>query len=73
MATQVAVLSLFSYTTARIKTNGLWTDNDWYDDALKVGVRNGVPYSKDDAELRRLDAPMATEGEVLDYMEFSNV
>jgi len=73
MATQVAVLSIFSYTNAKIKENGLWTDNDWYDDVLKVGVKNGVPYSEDEAEMRRLDAPMATEGEVPDYMGFPNV
>ena len=47
--------SLFSYVlvftaqqaSAAIVTDGLWTGNDWYDNANQLGVQNGVPYSND--------------------------
>jgi hypothetical protein len=73
MVTQAAVLGLFAHASARIVDSGLWDNNDWYDEDVKIGVANGVPYSNDEAVSRRLDAAMATEGSVLDYMDFPNV
>ena len=53
---------------------GLWTGNDWYDDAYEIGVSNGVPYSNNPVVDRRIKAPLTTEGSVEDtYMSFANV
>jgi hypothetical protein len=49
ISAQIALIAMFGYTNAKIVDNGLWTDNDWYDDAAKLGVANGVPYSNNDA------------------------
>jgi hypothetical protein len=32
--------------------DGPWTGNDWYDEEQKIGIRNGVPYSNDEARQR---------------------
>ena len=33
--------AIAALTNAAIVENGLWTNNDWYDDVLKIGVANG--------------------------------
>ena len=45
----------------------LWRD-DWYDNTTQIGVRNGVPYSENEAVDRFIKAPLTLEGEALDYM-----
>ena len=44
-ASAMALLSLGA--EAAIVEDGLWTGNDWYMDKYNMGVKNGVPYSKD--------------------------
>ena len=74
LAAQVAVCFMFSYSRARIVNDSpLWTGKDWYDEASKIGVENGIPYSNDDAVERFIEAPVALEGEVPDYEDFANV
>jgi hypothetical protein len=67
------VLGLFSYAHARIAENGIWSDDDWYDNTTELGAMNGVPYSDDATVSRRITSPMAVDGDVLNYMDFSNV
>ena len=58
MACQAALAYLFSYSSARITdTSDLWTGSgkDWYDNSAKIGVKNGVPYSKDDDQFEDID------------------
>jgi hypothetical protein len=38
-----------------------------------MGVKNGEPYSKDEAVQRFINAPRTIEGDVPDYMKFENV
>jgi chitodextrinase len=38
-----------------------------------MGVTGGVPYSDDSDVRRRIEAPLALEGSVPDYMTFDNV
>ena len=45
-AAAVAVLS--QVTEAAIVEDGIWTDNDWYNDTHNIGVANGIPYSNDE-------------------------
>jgi len=54
MARISVLAALMGMTNAAIAENGLWTGNDWYDSANKVGVTNGVLYSSDSAVNRRL-------------------
>ena len=52
-----------------IVEDGIWTDNDWYDEEAKIGVRNGMPYSDDVKVSRRITAPLTKDGPVDDtYM-----
>jgi hypothetical protein len=73
IATQLAVLAMFNYTEAKIKTDGLWTENDWYNDEAKLGVENGKPFSKDAEMKRKLESAMALEGTPEDFKNFDNV
>ncbi len=68
----VALLAAFS--EAAIVEDGIWTGHDWYDAALKIGVKNGVPYSKDKLVQHRLTAPFTVDGSVeADYLTRDNV
>lgn len=58
---------------AKIVDDGLWTGNDWFDSASKIGVENGVPYSNDDDVLRRINAPITIDGEVTNWSSKENV
>jgi len=60
MASYVAISFLFGYSTAY--------NNEWYDDATKLGVKNGVPYSKDADVERFIEAPLAVEIKGDDYL-----
>jgi hypothetical protein len=74
MAAHVTIGFLFGYSKAKIVTNShLWTGKDWYDPTSKIGVSNGVPYSGDADVERFIEAPLALEGEVPDYLEYDNV
>jgi predicted nucleotide-binding protein (sugar kinase/HSP70/actin superfamily) len=73
MTAQAVLLGLLSQTNARIRSSGIWDDVDWYDNAAKVGVVDGEPYSNDTDVNRRIISAIATEGDVLNYMEFDNV
>ena len=76
MACQAALACMFSYSKARIVDDSdLWTgsDKNWYDLDHEIGVKNGVPYSNDPAVKRFIEAPLAVEGEVTDYMNKENV
>jgi len=65
--------TLLSAVKAGIVADGPWTGNDFYDDGVNLGVSNGVPYSNDPAITARIQAAMAADGDVLDYMDKPNV
>ena len=73
--TQIGALALLtSFANAAIAENGLWTNNDWYDATMKVGVSNGVPYSNDTKVHRRITSPLTVDGFVADdYLTRENV
>ena len=76
--TRIQAMALAAFlghqANAAIVADGLWTNNDWYDDALKLGVSNGVPYSNDADMIRRLAAPLSIDGPVDSlYMDLENV
>ena len=52
---------------------GIWTGNDWYDSANKIGVKNGKPYSNDADVNRTLTAPLSKDGPIDDYLSMANV
>lgn len=59
---------------AAIVDNGPWTGNDWYDDISRIGVTNGVPYSKDPKVQRRITAPLTIDGSIdSTYLTMPNV
>ena len=66
---------LFSgLANAAIARDGIWTNYDWYDETLKVGVRNGVVYSNDADVSRRITSPLSVDGSVdSDYLVRRNV
>ena len=72
---QIGALALLSsIASAAIAENGLWTNNDFYDNNMKYGVTNGVPYSNDDAVSRRITSPLTVDGSVADdYLTRDNV
>ena len=74
-AAQVGAMALLSsWASAAIAENGIWTNNDWYDETLKIGVANGEPYSNDASMRHRLNAPLSVDGDVSqDYMTRANV
>ena len=61
-----AMALLSSWANAAIAENGLWTDNDWYDQDNKIGVVNGIPYSLDAKVSRRITSPLTVDGFVAD-------
>ena len=73
--TQIGALALLtSFANAAIAENGLWTNNDWYDETMKIGVTNGVPYSNDAKVHRRITSPLTVDGFVdNDYLTRENV
>ena len=73
---QISALAILSnMASAAIVENGIWTDNDWYDDTLKIGVSNGMPYSNDADVRRRITAPLSREFDPTQstYLTFDNV
>jgi hypothetical protein len=40
---------------------------------MKIGVKNGVPYSNDEETTRRINAAMTVDGDALDYRSKENV
>ena len=65
---------LWTKAYAAIAENGLWTGNDYYDNAIMIGVQNGVPYSNDPMTQHRLTAPLTVDGDVRDnYASKANV
>jgi len=69
----LGALALISQVRAGIKKDGLWTGYDYYDDNYNLGVKNGVPYSKDAKMTRLISAATTVEGDALDYREKENV
>ena len=71
-ASALAVLACVAQ--AAIVDDGLWTGKDWYDSASHIGVKNGVPYSKDVKVNRRITSPMTFDGPVdATYLSSANV
>ena len=70
-----AMALLLNWASAAIAENGIWTNNDWYNNALNIGVRNGEPYSNDDTVRRRITSPISVDGDInnMDYNNFANV
>lgn len=72
--TLAAVGVLAELAKAAIVADGLWTGNDWYDSVYNIGVVNGVPYSNDPFEQRRITAPLTIDGPVDSiYLDRENV
>ena len=69
----VALLLSAEFASAAIVADGIWTGHDWYDNANKTGVKNGVPYSKDAVRQRALTSPLSLDGSIDDYMGMENV
>jgi len=66
-------LLMLAATQAKIVTDSPLWEKDWYDTKTKMGVKNGEPFSKDEAVQRFIKAPRTIEGDVEDYREFENV
>ena len=67
-------LLMLAATQAKIVTDSPLWETDWYDAKTKMGVKNGEPYSKDEAVQRFIEAPRTIEGDVGGtYMESDNV
>ena len=66
---------LLNMAEAAIAKDGLWTGNDWYDDKTHIGVKNGIPYSKDVKKQHFLKAPETIDGWITEenYKTFDNV
>ena len=60
-------------TLGKIVSNGIWTDNDWFDPVLGIGVENGEPYGDSDVTERKINSPKPIDGNVGDYMQKPNV
>lgn len=74
MACIGALASLIGISNAAIAENGIWTNQNWYDSANKIGVANGVPYSNDASASHRLSAPLTVDGDISqDYLTRANV
>jgi chitodextrinase len=69
------IILLLATSNAMIKTDGIWTDEDWYNEDQHIGIENGVPYSKDLAYHRQLMSPQPIEGDMRteDYESAENV
>lgn len=62
---KVTAVALMAYSAeAAIARDGIWSESDWYDDALKMGVRNGEPYSNDAIVHHRITAPISVDGDI---------
>ena len=70
---ELALLLSTQQAIGAIVEDGPWTGNDWYDEANKIGVRNGNVYSNDAARTRTLKATLSLDGSVDDYMKMKNV
>ena len=63
-----ALLMLATAQAKIVRDSPLWED-DWYDDEFEMGVRNGEPYSNNEAVQRFINAPRTIEGDVEHYKE----
>ena len=68
-------LALVALETSRaaIVSDGPWTGKDWYNNNKQIGVKNGVPYSKDPAVQKVLTAPLSLDGPIDNYLNMKNV
>jgi hypothetical protein len=65
----IAATGLAAYSNAGgIKTNGLWTDNDWTEATKGVKVVNGIPEGTNDDMKRRIKGGQIKEGTITDCM-----
>ena len=55
-------LTLLATVQAAIVEDGLWTGNDYLDNQTKIGVENGIPYSTNDSQQRRITSPLPVDG-----------
>ena len=44
--------------TVEAGDSGVWTNQDWFDENEKIGVKNGIPYGLDPEAQRRIDSAM---------------
>ena len=56
-------IALLATVQAAIVEDGLWTGHDFLDPTTKIGVTNGVPYSTNDLQQRRITSPMPIDGD----------
>ena len=69
----IAILAtLCTLGLTEMDADGLWTGHDWYNDENSIGVRNGVPYSKD-FKINKRGLYVAADGDADDYMKKFNV
>ena len=55
-------LALLATVQAAIVDDGLWTGHDYLDATTKIGVENGVPYSSEPNQQRRITSPLPIDG-----------
>jgi len=55
-------LTLLATVQAAIVEDGLWTGHDYLDPQTKIGVVNGIPYSTNDSQQRRITSPLPIDG-----------
>ena len=75
---QISALILtaqYAQATTPIPTDGIWTgsDHEYYDEVTKIGVKNGIPYSKDAAKERWLEAAWTIDGKVDDFLDTDHI
>jgi len=58
----ISKLALLATVQAAIVEDGPWTGHNHYKSDSKIGVNNGVPYSNNASESRRITAPLPIDG-----------
>ena len=53
--------------------SGVWTNQDWFDENEKIGVKNGIPYGLDPDAQRRIDSAMLQSGPGVENEDKENV
>ena len=67
------IAAAFLKSNSKIVDDGLWTGHDYYMNDMKLGVKDGIPYSNDNETKRRINSSMAVDGDASDYKSKDNV
>ena len=58
----ISKILLLAVVEAAIVEDGLWTGHDYLDNITKIGVTNGIPYSSEPNQQRRITSPVPIDG-----------